>query len=225
MTKPYSLHKLKLASLGVVAASALGAIAATGINVSPAHGIAMVCYSGSSIPGSSVPCGNNTFDNFSSDIPNISNVLVERNESGDYEVLVQVDPSLGNPPAGPFTFAYDMTLSNKVFGAAALDSLVDPLPPNGETVTKELFDSPNSNQPFLTLTSVNGAPDVGTIGGLDFLRVVDTVTIPVGGNFDGFENDFDEVPEPLTILGSGLALGFGTLFKGKQKKKQEKDLG
>ncbi len=222
MTKPYSLHKLKLAPLGVVAASALGAIAATGINVSPAHGIAMVCYSGSSIPGSSVPCGNSTFNNFSTTLPDISNVLVERNDSGDYEVLVEVNPSLGNPPAGPFTFEYDLSTS-KVFAAAGLDSLVDPLPPNGETVTNELFNS--SGDLVLSLSSVNGNSDTGTIGGLNFLQVVDTVTIPVGGSFDGFENDFDEVPEPLTILGSGLALGFGTLFKGKQKKKQEKDLG
>ncbi|MEQ8975973.1 MAG: PEP-CTERM sorting domain-containing protein [Coleofasciculus sp. C1-SOL-03] len=31
------------------------------------------------------------------------------------------------------------------------------------------------------------------------------------------------VPEPLTILGSGMALGFGALFKKQQSKKQKKN--
>lgn len=31
------------------------------------------------------------------------------------------------------------------------------------------------------------------------------------------------IPEPLTLLGTGTALGFGTVFKGKLSKKQQKD--
>ncbi len=31
------------------------------------------------------------------------------------------------------------------------------------------------------------------------------------------------VPEPLTLLGAGSAIGFGSLFKTKLKKKQRKD--
>jgi hypothetical protein len=31
------------------------------------------------------------------------------------------------------------------------------------------------------------------------------------------------VPEPLTILGSSMALGFGALFKKQQSKKQKKN--
>jgi hypothetical protein len=42
-------------------------------------------------------------------------------------------------------------------------------------------------------------------------------------NRNAFESDnhaFREVPEPLTILGTGIALGFGGLFKSKSSKKQ-----
>jgi len=38
-----------------------------------------------------------------------------------------------------------------------------------------------------------------------------------------FESDnhaYDAVPEPLTILGSGLALGFGALFKKQQSRRR-----
>ncbi|GAB4305314.1 MAG: hypothetical protein Kow0091_08260 [Geminocystis sp.] len=33
-------------------------------------------------------------------------------------------------------------------------------------------------------------------------------------------SDIEAVPEPLTILGTGLALGLGGLLKSKQSKKQ-----
>ncbi|MEQ8997452.1 MAG: PEP-CTERM sorting domain-containing protein [Coleofasciculus sp. B1-GNL1-01] len=39
--------------------------------------------------------------------------------------------------------------------------------------------------------------------------------------FDGNLPDPEPVPEPLTILGSGMALGFGTFFKRQQSKKQK----
>ncbi|MEQ9667568.1 PEP-CTERM sorting domain-containing protein [Coleofasciculus sp. G2-EDA-02] len=39
--------------------------------------------------------------------------------------------------------------------------------------------------------------------------------------FDGNLPDPESVPEPLTILGSGMALGFGAFFKRQQSKKQK----
>jgi len=39
--------------------------------------------------------------------------------------------------------------------------------------------------------------------------------------FDGDLPDPEAVPEPLTILGSGMALGFGAFFKRQQSKKQK----
>jgi len=39
--------------------------------------------------------------------------------------------------------------------------------------------------------------------------------------FDGDLPDSEPVPEPLTILGSGMALGFGAFFKRQQSKKQK----
>ncbi|WP_330203074.1 PEP-CTERM sorting domain-containing protein [Cyanobacterium sp. Dongsha4] len=47
--------------------------------------------------------------------------------------------------------------------------------------------------------------------------------IRLSSTSNAFESDnhaFREVPEPLTILGTGLALGLGGLFKSKQSKKQ-----
>ncbi len=34
---------------------------------------------------------------------------------------------------------------------------------------------------------------------------------------------FEAVPEPLTLLGAGTALGFGTFFKRELSKKQKKE--
>jgi hypothetical protein len=41
-----------------------------------------------------------------------------------------------------------------------------------------------------------------------------------GAGASSFNGTFEAVPEPLTILGTGLALGFGGLFKSKSSKKQ-----
>jgi len=53
----------------------------------------------------------------------------------------------------------------------------------------------------------------------------DQVVLTQRGNNEtlAFESDnhaYDSVPEPLTILGSGLALGFGALFKKQQSRRQ-----
>ncbi|MEQ8755512.1 MAG: PEP-CTERM sorting domain-containing protein [Coleofasciculus sp. G1-WW12-02] len=51
------------------------------------------------------------------------------------------------------------------------------------------------------------------------------IVAPNNGNssvvFDGDLPDPEAVPEPLTILGSGMALGFGAFFKRQQSKKQK----
>lgn len=53
----------------------------------------------------------------------------------------------------------------------------------------------------------------------------DKVVLTQGGDNEtlAFESDnhaYDAVPEPLTILGSGLALGFGALFKKQQSRRR-----
>jgi hypothetical protein len=53
----------------------------------------------------------------------------------------------------------------------------------------------------------------------------DKVVLTQRGEDDtiAFESDnhaYDAVPEPLTILGSGLALGFGALFKKQQSRRR-----
>jgi hypothetical protein len=47
------------------------------------------------------------------------------------------------------------------------------------------------------------------------------IDLPGSGAIDNIT--YDPVPEPLTILGSTMALGFGALFKKQQSKKQKKN--
>ncbi|MEQ9235834.1 PEP-CTERM sorting domain-containing protein [Coleofasciculus sp. E2-BRE-01] len=47
------------------------------------------------------------------------------------------------------------------------------------------------------------------------------IDLPGSGAIDNVQ--FEKVPEPLTILGSTMALGFGALFKKQQSKKQKKN--
>lgn len=63
----------------------------------------------------------------------------------------------------------------------------------------------------------------GTFGGDDWVLAWEDLA--GGGDRDYRDfivavSDVEPVPEPLTILGTGLALGFGGLFKKQQSKKQ-----
>jgi len=50
----------------------------------------------------------------------------------------------------------------------------------------------------------------------------ETSYTPTGGTTGLITGQISSVPEPLTILGSGIGLGFGALFKKKYSKKQKK---
>jgi len=50
----------------------------------------------------------------------------------------------------------------------------------------------------------------------------DKVVLKTGLPFESDNHAYKPVPEPLTILGSATALGFGALFKRQQSKKQKK---
>ena len=85
-----------------------------------------------------------------------------------------------------------------------------------------------------TVSLFNGATLVQSIGGIvgpgdnsaifvgGFTTAPVTrveIDLPGSGAIDNIQ--FEKVPEPLTILGSGMALGFGALF-GKQKSQRQK---
>lgn len=86
------------------------------------------------------------------------------------------------------------------------------------------------------LNTFNGAAATATANGDQFAnstnRYINFFSTGLGDSFDeirftstsnAFESDnhaFREVPEPLTILGTAIALGFGGFFKSKSSKKQ-----
>ncbi|PHV62596.1 DUF4114 domain-containing protein [Cyanobacterium aponinum] len=75
------------------------------------------------------------------------------------------------------------------------------------------------NQTTLTLPPNNSS---GTFDGGDWIFAWED-SYSGDGDYNDFVvhvSDIEAVPEPLTILGTGLALGLGGLFKSKQSKKQ-----
>lgn len=70
--------------------------------------------------------------------------------------------------------------------------------------------------------------NIGEINGV-FVDAADNIvgmgSLTANGNItQGFTIEINTVPEPLTILGTGLALGFGTLFKKSQGAKKEQEV-
>jgi hypothetical protein len=187
-------------------------------NQAQAQARAELCLSSNGIPSGIVECGDKEFSNFTSNLPNLQTLEVGINLAENYEVIAQVQPSVG---AGTYTLTYDVEITspNRFFDEVALDSVVDPLGAI-EEVTKEVTFA-GAGSPII-LTSESGSPDTASFpSGVTSISVVDTIFVPQGGNFDAVENDFNQevVPEPITILGSLAALGFGTVLKGQQKKK------
>jgi hypothetical protein len=100
-------------------------------------------------------------------------------------------------------------LNNFGFIGATLDTAT-----NGGTTTalKDFFSG--GQNPFLTLTSTNGAPQTGTISGdLTFLTINEAWTVAANGDINQTFNTFTEgvVPEPasmtlwaMLLVGSGI---------------------
>ena len=93
----------------------------------------------------------------------------------------------------------------------------------------------NSYQAYLSgvayFTSQGCAPDYifddegNIIGGDCYYEVsVREVSLTDSGAISFTTNDpIERIPEPLTIIGTGTAIGFGTFFKRQIGKKQQKD--
>lgn len=69
----------------------------------------------------------------------------------------------------------------------------------------------------------DGLPASGSVPGLTTIYVTDTVTVTGSGFVTSVSNNFEAVPEPLTILGAMTAAGFGVGFKRKSIKAGQKD--
>ena len=132
---------------------------------------------------------------------------------------------LGYTGANGATISYNITslsLEEPINSAAFDTTVVDTV----ETATKQLYSvDPTTHPtatPFLTLTSIYGAPDPVNgeyyFPGRQSINVVDTLN-PNGGNIKSISNQFN-VPEPTTLIMLGLGLAaFGysrrhTLSKG-----------
>ena len=172
--------------------------------------------------------GNSTAASPLQDTLNFTSVLVE-NTSGDFDPL----DGLGSPPIviqelemnrtgvplelqpGTVTSFYQFNASSNPFinfgtqdlgqGAKELTFNLDP-----GVAQRNYFTSNSLN--VINLTEVTGTFNYGglTIG-------KGSLSASKSRNAEGYEITLrtEPVPEPLTILGTGLALGFGVMFKKK----------
>ncbi|WP_231932998.1 PEP-CTERM sorting domain-containing protein [Geminocystis sp. NIES-3708] len=135
-----------------------------------------------------------------------SNAGVPVANSSNYLAIFQ---SNGNNGEVGISFSKDISYLGFNWGFADADN------------TTALFYNNGSPIASFTATQIFGSVDSEETGFVEFSGgIFDKVVFSqVGGG--GFEIDnlaYQQVPEPLTILGSGLALGFGTLFKRKKSK-------
>ncbi len=120
-----------------------------------------------------------------------------------------------------------------VFGTVTVDE--------GETFTPSAYGVQPASFPDLGINAENNGsfesifvgreltgPSTG--GGIFFIITTENAEVGTTATFTGTVNpgvisdsfEVSVVPEPLTILGSGLALGFGAYFKKEYSRKQKK---
>lgn len=178
-------------------------------------------------PPISLTCFDKTFSGFTPSnpvlVPPTAEIMI--GVAGDGETFqVELDPVLAILGRFTATLTYNVQITDPdfFFNEVTIDSTVVP---GGveETVRKQIFSGPNgTGDLLLDITSRDGVPVLPTpIPGsiLQFISVVDTVNVPLGGTFDGFENSFTQkrrVSEPSAILGF---LIFGSLSLGLKYKK------
>lgn len=147
----------------------------------------------------------------SSNIPLTSDIDLSFSGS-DYLFNVFFAPSFTGTT---FTLDYDVSVLTpyKVISEVDLDSTVPTFRPN-EILTTNF----NTTQ----LISNNGSATITDLLGPSAFVSVRNSYVSNGGSISAFQNSFhqENVPEPLTILGTGIALGFGGFFKSKSSKKQ-----
>ncbi|HEY9634224.1 MAG TPA: PEP-CTERM sorting domain-containing protein [Coleofasciculaceae cyanobacterium] len=150
-------------------------------------------------------------DNFSARITGPSTFLVEANQQGSFTITIYFDFSYdvtnnANIPATG-TENYFLTFDNS--DAISIDSRAVKYQSGShkyEHSNTFTFTTPLLGKGDYTLTfNANAYPGGGTVS--------DSKT---------FKFTVKEVPEPLTVFGSGIVLGFGVLFKKEHSRRQKK---
>ncbi|NEQ71776.1 MAG: PEP-CTERM sorting domain-containing protein [Okeania sp. SIO2C9] len=179
---------------------------------------------GSEIPMGSITCFDKTFSNFELiaefDIPAGAQIIIGVASDGEtFELELDPGQTLGSFIG---TATYDVTIANPdfFFDQVGLNSDVT----SGGVEAQVTDGSGGTGNLLLELVSSDGnsvtpTPILGPTM-YQFISVMNTVSIPEGGTFDGFKNTFTQkrvTPEPGTILG---LLAVGGLGLGLKRKKQ-----
>lgn len=165
----------------------------------------------------SIQAGDKNFTYVGTDLNFSDTLIIETAGINNLDYLLNVD-LIGTGTTVP-TFFLDYTVQvtnpNNQISAVDLDSTVDVFPP--DEILETTFNG-------ITLTSIGGSPVASQlIPPSQFVEVKNLYTNGgEGGEISAFENSFQQVPEPLTILGTGTALAFGINFKRKSGKAKKK---
>jgi hypothetical protein len=229
--------------LGGAALSTLGAgsaQAATGWNSHPPAGVLCTfgvvngCdFSGSDpTPNVPIPGGDKilTLLGQTGLLTNDTISFTKQATAWEVDIDFSLDRSDTFNPTGSLDYTIAITDPNYRFNLSQLSTLLSQIPslPVGPyTTTKEVFLTPFTGVPILTLTN-NEVPfntgsqnASGLISG-STIYVRDKWTIPTGSNtiIDAIQNNYtqtDHVPGPLPLLGAGAAFGFSRRIRSRIK--------
>lgn len=166
-------------------------------------------YKGASTPGSSFELtqGENVAYTNGSEIEQNLTAVLKPNFI--YKLSVEVGQRLDAPFPSTGAFIELLAGSNVI----ASVNPISPIPSTGGFITTELTFTSSGNSPLLgeNLGIRLGSNDFGAF----FTGQV---------NFDNVSLRATPVPEPLGILGSGMALGFGVLMKRQYSRKRNEDV-
>jgi hypothetical protein len=157
-----------------------------------------------------VTVGDKTFTYVNSTFLSFLDEIEIVGEGTNYTLFYSFEPTSFS--GSTFTFDYDVQSINSIIGVG-LDS-------DTSTGAKTLTTGFNGT----TLVSLNGGEIESPLAPATSVEVRNSYVRTGGGRISSFSNSFEQVPEPLTILGTGLALGFGGLFKSKSSKKQSAEV-
>lgn len=164
----------------------------------------------------SIQAGDKLFTFGDTDLNFGDGLIIETAGINDLDYLVNVNLIGTGTTVSSFFLDYTVQVTQPGFQIVAvdLDSTVDVFAPD-EVLTTTY----NST----TLVSTGGSAELDQlIPSSTFVEVSNSYFAPPGGEISSFENSFQQVPEPLTILGAGAAIAFGTGFKRKLGKADKK---
>ncbi|MDJ0661953.1 MAG: PEP-CTERM sorting domain-containing protein [Crocosphaera sp.] len=164
----------------------------------------------------SIQAGDKLFTFGASDLNRGDSLVIETAGIDNLDYLLNVNLIATETTVSSFFLDYTVEVTQPGYQIVAvdLDSTVDVFAPD-EVLT--------TTYNTTTLTSIGGSPELEQlIPPSTFVEVSNSYFAPPGGEISAFENSFQQVPEPLTILGAGTAIAFGTHFKRKSGKANKK---